>query len=92
MFLPGLFCVKSINSLAQDAFGTDSGVRMVGTAEIKALQQSGANTHFVMFFAPWCSHCVEMKPDFSRAAKELKVSAVCFLFVCCLFVANISMC
>lgn len=30
----------------------------------------------VMFYAPWCGFCKQMKPDYSAAASELKQKAV----------------
>ena len=44
-------------------------VHEVNEAELESMIQSGKQTS-VMFYAPWCPHCRQMKPLYKEAAKS----------------------
>lgn len=48
----------------------------------------GKKDSMIMFYAPWCSHCRDMKPDYAAVAKELK-STVPVLAVDCTVVGKL---
>lgn len=43
-------------------------IEISSSEELEPLIQEGKN--MVMFYAPWCSHCQEMKPKYQALKKE----------------------
>jgi protein disulfide-isomerase A6 len=52
-------------------FPKDSGVKMLDNKSFKrALAQN--RTSIIAFVAPWCGHCKNLSPEYSKAAKRLE--------------------
>ena len=44
-----------------------------GSFQIEAFEnQQQSNACFVMFYAPWCGHCITIKPEFERLQETYK--------------------
>jgi thioredoxin-like negative regulator of GroEL len=54
-------CLAAVLELDQNSFES-------------TLQQESANGLLVLFFAPWCAHCMQFKPTYEKAAKQLEGS------------------
>ncbi|KAG8802642.1 hypothetical protein FRC16_009086 [Serendipita sp. 398] len=51
-------------------FSKDSGVIMLDEKSFKTVMKE-EKTSLVAFVAPWCGHCKNMSPEYSKAAKSL---------------------
>ncbi|KAJ8737780.1 hypothetical protein PYW08_000375 [Mythimna loreyi] len=69
-FIQGQANVQLSSERVVSAAGFGVNVRMTSDANFQEVI-SAANPTFVMFYASWCGHCVEAKPEFSRTADRL---------------------
>ncbi len=49
--------------------GTPSAVVTLTDANFREVVTESAADVLVEFYAPWCGHCKQLKPEYSRAAK-----------------------
>uniref|UniRef100_A0A915PKR5 Protein disulfide-isomerase n=1 Tax=Setaria digitata TaxID=48799 RepID=A0A915PKR5_9BILA len=61
-----------LTSAKEDDFEQDDGVFVLNDRNFMLFLQQHP-TALVKFYAPWCGHCKALAPEYSKAAKKLKV-------------------
>lgn len=56
---------------ASDFFGKGTKVALLDESAFEDEVKHGSDLWLVMFFAPWCGHCVKAKPEVSQAAETM---------------------
>lgn len=54
----------------------DSVKHIEGPGDFEKLLRKEKKPILTMFYAPWCGHCKQLKPEFAEAAEELKGEAI----------------
>eukprot|EP00051_Salpingoeca_urceolata_P005947 m.79074 g.79074 ORF g.79074 m.79074 type:complete len:911 (+) comp14612_c0_seq1:120-2852(+) len=68
--------VQLENLIAQQPASVAFDVPHLTTDNFDAFVSNSPSGAVVMWYAPWCSHCTEMKPDFVEATKLLRQQGV----------------
>jgi len=57
---------------ADDFYAPASGVKMLDISNFDTIVGKKGTVALVEFFAPWCGHCKQLKPEYVAAAKQLE--------------------
>ena len=67
-----LILVLCVCVLASAFYTANSGVHVLTDSNFNSEVVKSEDIWIVEFFAPWCGHCQQLKPEWEKAAKALK--------------------
>jgi thiol-disulfide isomerase/thioredoxin len=76
-----VWLVMAFASLSQAMYPSNSDVIELTPSNFNKLVIQSDEVWIVEFYAPWCGHCKNLVPEYSKAAQALKVSIVLIPFI-----------